>query len=143
MPHSFPAKLLALLWARWKAGGAPLDVFPCELISRNGEILRDIVIDLGQEISLPERFLDWLRGHVLWANTLVDRIVSEAIEPVGAVAEPYALWAIERQPGLVPLCRHASVVMVDDLELFERLKLNILKSGAYGVGADLDGGRAK
>ena len=129
VPQSFPAKLLALLWARWKAGGAAITVFPCELISRNGQILRDIIVDLGQEISLPERFLDWLHGRVLWANTLVDRIVSEAIEPVGAVAEPYALWAIERQPGLAPLCKHEAILMVDDLEKFERLKLNILNLG--------------
>ena len=129
VPQSFPAKLLALLWARWKAGGAALTVFPCELISRNGQILRDIIVDLGQEISLPERFLDWLHRNILWANTLVDRIVSEPIEPVGAVAEPYALWAIERQPGLVPLCRHDLILMVDHLEKFERLKLNILNLG--------------
>jgi tagaturonate reductase len=128
-PRSFPPKLLALLWARWRAGGAPLTIFPCELITRNGQTLRDIVIDLGQEIGLPDRFLDWLRTRILWADTLVDRIVSEAIDPVGAIAEPYALWAIERQPGLSPLCTHAAIMMVDDLELFERLKLNILNLG--------------
>jgi tagaturonate reductase len=90
----------------------------CELISRNGQTLRDIVVDLGQEISLPDRFLAWLRRDVI----LVDRIVSEAMEPVGAVAE-------QRQPGLVPLCRHESIAMVANLELFERLKLNILNLG--------------
>jgi tagaturonate reductase len=128
-PSSFPAKLLALFWARWRAGGAPLTVFPCELISHNGQVLRDIVVRLGQETGLPEPFLHWLRRENIWADTLVDRIVSEALEPVGAVAEPYALWAIQRQPGLEPVCRHEAIVMVDDLEMFERLKLNILNLG--------------
>ncbi len=128
-PRSFPAKLLALFWARWRSGGAPLTVFPCELISRNGQVLRDIVVSLGQETGFSETFLHWLRRDIIWADTLVDRIVSEAIEPVGAVAEPYALWAIQRQPGLAPLCRHEAIVVVDDLEIFERLKLHILNLG--------------
>ena len=33
---------------------------------------------------------------VVFGNTLVDRIVSQDIEPVGAIAEPYALWAIQQ-----------------------------------------------
>src|SRR4051794_38987943 len=30
VPVSFPGKLLALLWRRWRAGGAPLVLLPCE-----------------------------------------------------------------------------------------------------------------
>ena len=73
----------------------------------------------------------------MWADTLVDRIVSAPIEPVGAVAEPYALWAIARRPGLAePPCRHPAIVMADDLEPYERLKLHILNLG-HTVLADL------
>jgi tagaturonate reductase len=70
-----------------------------------------------------------MREDCVWANSLVDRIVSEAIEPVGAVAEPYALWAIERQDRLVVPCRHKAIHVVDDLETTERLKLFILNLG--------------
>jgi tagaturonate reductase len=59
----------------------------------------------------------------------VDRIVSEALEPVGAVAEPYALWAIERQPRLLLPCQHPAVVTTHDLARFERLKLFLLNLG--------------
>jgi tagaturonate reductase len=65
---------------------------------------------------------------VTFADTLVDRIVSEALEPVGAVAEPYALWAIRRRGFREPL-RHPALKFVDDLELVERLKLHILNLG--------------
>jgi tagaturonate reductase len=65
----------------------------------------------------------------VWANTLVDRIVSEPIEPVGAIAEPYALWAIERQPGLVLPCAHPAIVLTDELDHYERLKLFLLNGG--------------
>ena len=65
----------------------------------------------------------------MWVNSLVDRIVSEPLEPLGAVAEPYALWAIEDQPGLELPCRHPAIVVAADLKPYERLKLFILNLG--------------
>ena len=130
MPVSFPAKLAALLHARWLARpDAPLSVFPCELITRNGERLRELVLGFAARWALPAGFTTYLRDDVRWANSLVDRIVSEPIDPVGAVAEPYALWAIERQEGLVLPCRHAAIVVTDDLARYERLKLHLLNLG--------------
>ncbi|AWB20457.1 D-mannonate oxidoreductase [Methylobacterium currus] len=128
-PASFPGKLAQLLYRRWQAGGRPLTVLPCELINRNGRVLQGLVLDLAAQAGLPEQFRTWLREGVTVADTLVDRIVSEPIEPVGAVAEPYALWAIERRPGLVLPCEHPCIVLADDLEPFERLKLHILNLG--------------
>lgn len=127
VPRSFPAKLLVLLHARWRERPqAPLSIYPCELISRNGDTLRDIVVQLAAEWALPLAFIAYLQGPCIWANSLVDRIVSEALQPVGAVAEPYALWAIERQPGLVLPCEHEAVLLTDDLWHHERLKLLLL-----------------
>lgn len=127
VPRSFPAKLLVLLHARWQAAPeAPLSIYPCELVARNGDVLRGVVMQLAQAWSAPEEFLAYLGQHCRWANSLVDRIVSEAIAPVGAVAEPYALWAIERQPGLVLPCKHESVLLTDELARHERLKLLLL-----------------
>lgn len=129
-PRAFPAKLLVALHDRWQARpDAALTLLPCELVARNGDRLRDIVVGLAQSWRLDEAFQAWLRMRPVWANSLVDRIVPEAIEPVGAVAEPYALWAIERQPGLVVPCRHPDVVLTDDLGVFERLKLWLLNLG--------------
>jgi len=129
-PRSFPAKLLVLLHDRWLAWhGTALTVLPCELVSRNGDALRDIVIGLARRWELPADFISHLRHEVVWANSLVDRIVSEPLHPVGAVAEPYALWAIERQPRLVLPCRHPSIVLADELAPFERLKLHLLNLG--------------
>lgn len=136
VPVSFPGKLTALLHHRFLNGGAPITVLPCELINRNGDILRGEVRALALESGAGEVFIDWLDASVRFANTLVDRIVSEPIEPVGAVAEPYALWAIERQSGLSVPFTHPSLVLADDLEPFERLKLHILNLG-HTVLADI------
>jgi len=126
VPQSFPAKLTKLLHARYKAGRDGLTVLPCELVSRNGEQLKTLVLDLAHRDYTDTDFNDWLATRCLWANTLVDRIVSAALEPVGAVAEPYALWAIEDQPGLELPCRHPDVQCVTSLAPYEMRKLHIL-----------------
>lgn len=136
-PASFPAKLLVLLHDRWLAQpSAALTLLPCELVSRNGDRLREIVVQLARDWRCAPAFVDWLQGHPVWANSLVDRIVSQALEPAGAVAEPYALWAIEAQPRLQLPCRHPSIALTDGLARFERLKLFLLNLG-HTVLADL------
>lgn len=136
IPRSFPGKLLLLLKARFDAGRRPLTILPCELVSRNGDVLKALMLRLVAERIEDGAFTDWLDTGVVWANTLVDRIVSEPLEPAGAIAEPYALWAIENQPGLQSPCIHPCVKLVDDLTPYEKLKLHILNLG-HTVLADL------
>ncbi len=123
---SFPAKLVQLLIARHAAGGRPLTILPCELVPENGTALRQHVESLAADWKTKGAFREWLRESVVFVDTLVDRIVSAAIEPIGAVAEPYALWAIraDRAPF-----DHPAIVATADLEPIERLKLHILNLG--------------
>jgi tagaturonate reductase len=88
-----------------------------------------LLIRLAQRWGLSQTFGVWLQQHCVWVNSLVDRIVSQALEPVGAVAEPYALWAVQRQAGLRMPCQHPSIVLTDDLTRYERLKLFLLNGG--------------
>ena len=136
IPVSFPGKLLLLLHARFLENGKPITLLPCELVSRNGDTLKKIILDLQAERLPDTDFRNWLSTEVVWANTLVDRIVSEPLEPAGAIAEPYALWAIEQQPGLTVPCVHPCVRLVDDLTPYEKLKLHILNLG-HTVLADI------
>lgn len=142
-PHSFPAKLLVLLHGRWQSHPeAQLSLLPCELVERNGDVLRDLVLGLAHDWKLPGAFSAWLRDHCVWANSLVDRIVSEAIDPIGAVAEPYAVWVVERHPRLVLPCEHPDIVLTDDLASHERLKLFLLNAAhTYLAECWLKGGR--
>lgn len=129
-PRSYPAKLLVLLhhrWLHWPI--APLTIYPCELISRNGDTLRNIVSALAEQWNLSSDFVRYLQMHVVWVNSLVDRIVSSPLEPAGAVAEPYALWALERQPRMVLPCTHPAMVVTDQLSNFEQRKLWLLNLG--------------
>ncbi len=129
-PIGFPAKLLVLLHDRWQRNPtASLSLFPCELVPRNGDVLRDLLVSLAQNWNLDAAFAGYLRNTCRWANSLVDRIVSQPIQPVGAVAEPYAIWAIERQEGLLLPCVHPCVVLTDELEQYEQFKLFMLNLG--------------
>lgn len=128
-PRGFAAKLAVLLHARYQAGAAPITLLPCELVSRNGDTLRDLVAGVARGWKVEEAFIGYLTKDCVWVNSLVDRIVSEPIQPVGAIAEPYALWAIERQAGMVLPCEHEDIVVTDDLAHYERLKLLMLNLG--------------
>jgi tagaturonate reductase len=143
-PVSFPAKLLVLLYARFKAGAAPITLFPCELVVSNGDVLRGLVVDIARQWGLDDAFITYLTTQCVWVNSLVDRIVSQPLEPVGAVAEPYALWAIEAQPGMTLPCTHPQVVVTDNLVQFEQLKLWLLNLGhSYLAERWLQDGRAQ
>jgi len=124
---SYPAKLTHLLLARFRAGGKPIQIMPTELVAQNGTTLRQLVIAIACPLS--DDFAEWLGRDVMFVNSLVDRIVSEPLEPAGAVAEPYALWAIEDCPGLRLPCKHPAVQVVRSLEQTEALKLYILNLG--------------
>ncbi|MFZ3585074.1 mannitol dehydrogenase family protein [Loktanella sp. DJP18] len=124
---SYPAKLLCLLRARFNAGAASIQIMPTELIADNGARLKERVLELAA--GDPAELQAWLRNDVRWVNSLVDRIVSEPLEPAGAVAEPYALWAIEDQPGLCLPCRHPAIRVVPSLAEIEALKLFVLNLG--------------
>src|SRR5581483_3887257 len=88
-----------------------------------GGILSHLAAETGQSAA----FQAWLAASVTFADTLVDRIVSAELPPVGAVAEPYALWAI--RAGGFRLFEHPCIRLVEDLEPYERLKLHILNLG--------------
>ncbi len=129
VPRSFPAKLLVLLYARYRRGAARLTLMPCELVANNGSVLRAVVAGLARSWGMDDAFLAWLERSCVWVNSLVDRIVSQALEPAGAVAEPYALWAIEAQPGMVLPCTHPQIVVTAQLAPYERRKLLMLNLG--------------
>ncbi len=128
-PKSFPMKLLSLLFYRYEEGGKPLLILPCELVSNNGRVLRALLLKISHDYQASKGFTTWLEESVIFCDTLVDRIVSEAIDPIGAIGEPYGLWAIKREPKLVEPLKHPCIIYTDDLEPYLRLKLHILNLG--------------
>lgn len=112
-PASFPGKLTALLYHRFKhfAGAADkgLTMIPCELIEKNGATLQQTVLQFARHWGFPKEFTAWIRESNTFCNTLVDRIVpgfpkddiQEIQQELGyednlvVKAEPFHLWVIE------------------------------------------------
>ena len=167
-PATFIGRLTALLFERYRALGdgpeADIAVLPCELVERNGNVVRDGVRTQAARWSLDGGFTAWLERRTCFLNNLVDRIVTEPsdhdrgelerrlgrADPLLTVAEPYALWAIERpidRPGserhariagrgLAWAGQAAEVKLVDDIDLVATRKLRLL-NGAHTVCAAL------
>ncbi|HJE17426.1 MAG TPA: tagaturonate reductase, partial [Enterococcus casseliflavus] len=108
-PHSFPAKLTALLYRRFQRQKPGFLIIPCELIDRNGEKLKEIVLQYAALWSLESDFVNWLEKENTFCCSLVDRIVpgyprdkvaqyQEILgyeDAVMVTAEPFMLWVIE------------------------------------------------
>jgi tagaturonate reductase len=148
-PASYPGKLLAFLYARYKAckGSAEggLVIIPTELISDNGKKLKAIILDLARYNRLEEAFIQWLEQHNRFCSSLVDRIVPGKPDTVSLgeiqkylgyedelllICEAYRLWAIEGPEDLGDVLTFAAsdpgVVITPNIETFKELKLRLL-----------------
>ena len=135
VPKSFPAKLLAVLRARWEAGQPPPTVIPCELIEGNAHILKDVLLRLADEWQYPDAFLGWLI-RTPFLHTLVDRIVTGtpadhpllAVDPMVIVAEPFAFWALEDHPKSAFALQHPAITRAADVRPYFLRKVRILNA---------------
>ncbi len=164
--QSFPAKVCALLHHRYTHySGDPskgLIFIPCELIDRNGEMLKTIVLRHSNEWGLDAGFTAWVEASCDFLNSLVDRIVpgypkgeAAAIEQqlgyrdqVMVSAEIFHLWVIEykKRSYEQELPLHAAglnVIWTDDMSFYRTRKVRILNGAhtmsvlaAYQAGLD-------
>lgn len=149
---SYPGKLTALLYRRHQffkgASDKGLIVLPCELIDRNGDNLKKIILQYAIDWELGRDFIRWINEDNIICNTLVDRIVpgypKDKIEGITkqlgyrdnliVEGEQFHLWVIEgpeevkaefpaEQCGL-------NVIFTDNMEPYRTRKVRIL-NGAH------------
>ncbi|WP_317129688.1 tagaturonate reductase [Hymenobacter jejuensis] len=148
-PQSFPGKLLAFLYARFKAFDGDkskgLVIVPTELIPENGSKLEAILLELAHRNGLESEFLDWLETANTCCNSLVDRIVPgrpdsatqlAMAEQLGyedellTISEAFLLWAIEGDDRVREVLSFHEVdkgiSIKPDINLFRELKLRLL-----------------
>lgn len=150
-PHSFPAKLLAFLYKRFKAFNGSAEsgmiIIPTELIPDNGKKLLNIILKLAEHNQLDETFVDWLQNKNRFCSSLVDRIVpgqpsqqvlNEIEERLGyedkllIIAEPYRLCAIEGDEYVEKVLSFSqadeTVIIKPDIQIYRELKLRMLNA---------------
>ncbi len=152
LASTFPGKLTSFLFRRFQFfNGSPesgLTFLPCELIEKNGDNLRNTILQYIMHWQLPESFRSWIETHNIFCNTLVDRIVpgfpADTIEEIRneigfsdklvVKAEPFHLWVIEAPESVrkaFPADKAGlEVKFVDDLTPYRTRKVRIL-NGAH------------
>ncbi len=149
---SFPGKLTALLHRRYEFfkgdSSKGFILIPCELIDRNGDELKKIVLKYAELWNLGEGFVNWLNEANTFCCSLVDRIVPgyprDSIAEITAelgyedklvvVGEQFHLWVIEGPEWIKnEFPAHLAglnVLVVDDMAPYRTRKVRIL-NGAH------------
>ena len=148
-PVSYPGKLLAFLFERYRAFGGSeqsgMVIIPTELIPDNGKKLESIVLELAHLNGLDDVFIEWLEQKNHFCSSLVDRIVPGRPEKslqlgieeelgfhdeLLTVAEVYRLWAIEGGDTIKKVLSFAQaddgVIVEPNIDLHRELKLRLL-----------------
>ena len=152
-PLSFPGKLTACLYHRFNtfdgATGSGWTMIPCELVERNGQVLRERVLRIADDWRLPTEFSAWVRQANRFCDTLVDRIVTgfpksnadQLWSELGyrddliTVGEPYHLFAIDggqQVQEMIPFHKAGLHVYWSDVRPFRERKVRIL-NGAHAI----------
>jgi fructuronate reductase len=138
-PESAVGILVAGLAARRQAGAGPLTFVCCDNLPHNGRMVEALVADFarGRDPALA----DWIRAHVAFPCSMVDRIVPattdadiaeaerllDVHDAAPVAAEAFGQWVIEhRFAGARPAWEDAGVQFVADVAPFETMKLRLL-----------------
>jgi tagaturonate reductase len=151
-PRSYPGKLLAALWTRWKALGGSAEsglvIVPTELIPDNATLLKGILNELARINGLDAEFIRWMNEENDFCNSLVDRIVPGRLpaaerreveaelgyeDKAMIMAETFGLWAIEtnraRTREVLSFSKsHVGIRIVENIEKYRELKLRLLNA---------------
>ena len=143
-PVSFPAKLTQLLYRRYQNKLPGFVMLPCELIDRNGDKLKEVVLQYAAQWELGADFAAWVETENYFCCTLVDRINTgyprDNLPELGYedkminTSEYFHLWVIEGPDALseeLPFHKMGlNVIWTNELERYRTRKVRIL-NGAH------------
>lgn len=128
-PQSFPAKLTAFLYERFRAfDGATMrgvTIVPTELIVDNGSLLKKFVLKHIEKNHLDPLFAQWVETACDFCDSLVDKIVTGAPSPEEK-AKSWAAWGYKDD-----LCIDAECFMLWAIQCNERSQQRLAKAIGY------------
>jgi fructuronate reductase len=142
---SVPARLLAGLLARERAGLGPIAIVPCDNLPHNGAVAACVVGEMAALVA--PRFVSVVDRMASFVTTMVDRITPETTEAHRQVVqeatgrcdaapvatEPFSEWFISGEfPAGRPQWERAGAQIVADVAPFEQRKLWLL-NGAHSL----------
>jgi len=140
-----PARLVAGLDSRRRAGAGPVTLMSLDNLTHNGEVLRQAVCDAVTDPSLQA----WIDATVTFPSSMVDRITPATTDAdvaalaavpgalgddrVPVVTEPFTEWVVEDAfAGERPAWETAGARVVDDVTPYEQRKLWLL-NGSHSL----------
>ncbi|MFC6490859.1 mannitol dehydrogenase family protein, partial [Nitratireductor sp. GCM10026969] len=144
-PRGALGLLVEALRLRREKGLAPFTVLCCDNLPDNGGLVRAGVTDFAARVD-PD-LADWIRTHVAFPSTMVDRITPAPTEKTRAEAErllgvsdmaaveaePFSQWVIEdRFPAGRPEWERGGAIFVADVAPYEAMKLRML-NGSHSM----------
>lgn len=85
-PKSFPAKLVSLLYERYKAGQLPVTLMSLDNCSKNGLVLKSAVVEIAKAWTLndfvEDGFTDYVQAKLSYPCTMIDKITPHPSEKV-------------------------------------------------------------
>lgn len=145
---TFPAKLTVFMKKRFDAKLGGFVLLPCELIDKNGDVLKECILKYSDDFGYGDEFRTWVENENVFTNTLVDRIVTgyprdtarEMEKSYGYLdnmidtAEIFHLWVIEgdkKYSSELPFDKCGmNVIWTDDVTPYKKRKVRIL-NGAH------------
>jgi tagaturonate reductase len=139
--ESFAGRLTQWLYRRFQTlPEAKTVLLPCELLPKNGQLLKEFVIKHAESWNLGSSFIHWINEECRFFNSLVDRIVpgfpahldlkEKENDAYLVQTEPYCFWAIEGEETdkeLLPfLHSKAEVILSPSIDFYSLRKIRIL-----------------
>lgn len=139
--ESFAGRLTQWLFKRFQVlPQAETIILPCELLPKNGDLLKSFIQKHSENWNLEPKFLEWLEHKCRFFNSLVDRIVpgfpshldlkEKESDAFLVQTEPYCFWAIEGtekdRANLPFIDSTAEVVLKENIDFYSLRKIRIL-----------------
>lgn len=139
--------LVTALQRRRTAGVVPFTVLSCDNVPGNGGVARAAVVE--HATAVDPALGAWVAEHVAFPDSMVDRITPVTTDADRAavrerfgvhdecpvVCEPFRQWVVQdRFPAGRPAWERLGVLLVQDVEPYELMKLRLLNAGHQVVG---------
>lgn len=145
-PRSAFGLLVAALLRRRAEGRAPFSVMSCDNLPGNGDVTRNAVVGLAEQIS--PSLARWVRDEVAFPNSMVDRITPATgnreralladeygvIDARPVFCEAFRQWVLEDHfTAGRPALDQVGVQFVADVQPFELMKIRMLNGGHAAI----------
>jgi mannitol 2-dehydrogenase len=145
-PRTFPGYIVQAARRRINTGGKPFTILSGDNIQGNGDATRSTILGFAEMVDAS--VCQWIREHVSFPNSMVDRITPKTTEKdraalverygvadsVPVVTEPFRQWVLEDKfVGVRPAFDRVGVQFTTDVVPYEQVKIRLLNGGHFAI----------